>query len=141
LARQARDLREWFRRFVQRHAGKGMTPAALDELDRLNRLAAADSRYQQISKAAAGRGERRLHPLQVVEQRRWDSPERLLQPLVEAMIDLVCNVDFKLIRTCEGAHCTLTFHDTTRGHARRWCSMAVCGNRHKAAAHRERQRQ
>ena len=30
------------------------------------------------------------------------------------------------------------FLDRTKGHARRWCSMAVCGNRAKAEAHRAR---
>ena len=141
LARQARELREWFRGFVHKHAGRAMTSTALEELDRLNRLAASDSRYRQIGKATGVRDKKQTHSLQVVEQRRWDTPDRLLQPLIEAMIDLVCNVDFKLIRTCEGSNCTLMFHDITRGHARRWCSMAACGNRHKAAAHRARQRQ
>jgi predicted RNA-binding Zn ribbon-like protein len=35
---------------------------------------------------------------------------------------------------------TLLFADHTRGHARRWCSMALCGNRAKQAAHRQRQK-
>jgi predicted RNA-binding Zn ribbon-like protein len=30
------------------------------------------------------------------------------------------------------------FVDHTRGRKRRWCSMALCGNRTKAAAHRKR---
>ncbi len=30
------------------------------------------------------------------------------------------------------------FVDRTRGQARRWCSTAVCGNRAKQAAHRNR---
>ncbi|WP_322787466.1 CGNR zinc finger domain-containing protein [Paraburkholderia xenovorans] len=29
----------------------------------------------------------------------------------------------------------------TRGHARRWCSMAICANRAKIAAHRKRLRE
>jgi predicted RNA-binding Zn ribbon-like protein len=33
----------------------------------------------------------------------------------------------------------LFFYDTTKNHARRWCSMAFCGNRHKVAAHYRRQ--
>jgi predicted RNA-binding Zn ribbon-like protein len=32
----------------------------------------------------------------------------------------------------------LLFVDTTKGRMRRWCSMAVCGNRAKQAAHRKR---
>jgi predicted RNA-binding Zn ribbon-like protein len=56
------------------------------------------------------------------------------------MAELVCEADFAHIKTCEGAGCTLVFLDTTRDHRRRWCSMAVCGNRAKQAAHRRRSR-
>jgi len=42
------------------------------------------------------------------------------------------------VKACEGPVCTLLFADHTRGRARRWCSMALCGNRAKQAAHRHR---
>src|SRR5438105_3293291 len=42
------------------------------------------------------------------------------------------------LKAGEGPACTLLFADHTRGHQRRWCSMAMCGNRAKQAAHRER---
>ena len=42
------------------------------------------------------------------------------------------------VKACEGAACTLLFVDHTRSRARRWCSMAICGNRAKQAAHRRR---
>ena len=77
-------------------------------------------------------------PLRLQRVRRWTAPEQLLQPLAEAIADLVCNEDFRLIRTCEGKACVLLFLDKTKSHARRWCSMALCGNRAKAAAHRAR---
>jgi predicted RNA-binding Zn ribbon-like protein len=32
------------------------------------------------------------------------------------------------------------FYDRSKSHARRWCSMAVCGNCAKATAHRARDR-
>jgi predicted RNA-binding Zn ribbon-like protein len=37
------------------------------------------------------------------------------------------------IRACANPACGLFFCDTSRTHRRRWCSMAVCGNRHKVA--------
>jgi predicted RNA-binding Zn ribbon-like protein len=45
----------------------------------------------------------------------------------------------KRIKRC-AAHprCVLHFHDTTKNGTRRWCSMAACGNRAKAARHYER---
>jgi predicted RNA-binding Zn ribbon-like protein len=48
--------------------------------------------------------------------------------------DLLCHVDPSLIRRCENPRCILYFYDTTKNHARRWCSMGACGNRAKAVA-------
>jgi len=69
---------------------------------------------------------------------RWENPANLLVSIAEAAADLICNQDFSMIRACEGSPCMLLFLDRTKAHARRWCSMAVCGNRAKAAAHRAR---
>jgi predicted RNA-binding Zn ribbon-like protein len=52
--------------------------------------------------------------------------------------DLLCHADPSLIRRCENPRCILYFYDTTKNHARRWCSMGACGNRAKAAAHYRR---
>ena len=77
-------------------------------------------------------------PLALQSMRRWRSPEALLLPIGEALARLVCTEDFSHVKACEGPACTLLFADHTRGHARRWCSMAICGNRAKQAAHRHR---
>ncbi|GAA2310328.1 CGNR zinc finger domain-containing protein [Actinomadura luteofluorescens] len=42
------------------------------------------------------------------------------------------------VKACAHPNCVLHFHDTTKNGTRRWCSMAVCGNRAKAARHYER---
>ncbi|GAA2433903.1 CGNR zinc finger domain-containing protein [Streptomyces lavendulocolor] len=39
------------------------------------------------------------------------------------------------IRACAHEACVLHFFDTSRNGTRRWCSMAVCGNRAKASRH------
>jgi len=70
--------------------------------------------------------------------RRWRSPESLLLPIGEALARFVCEEDFARVKACEGHRCTLVFADHTRMQARRWCSMAICGNRAKQAAHRNR---
>jgi predicted RNA-binding Zn ribbon-like protein len=70
--------------------------------------------------------------------RRWVTPNALLLPIAEALADLVCSEDFSLVKGCEGKICTFLFLDRTNGRARRWCSMAVCGNRAKQEAHRYR---
>ena len=70
--------------------------------------------------------------------RRWRSPEFLLLPIGEVLAKFVCEEDFTDVKACEGHSCTLVFADHTRRRARRWCSMAICGNRAKQAAHRSR---
>jgi predicted RNA-binding Zn ribbon-like protein len=135
IAAQARSIREWFRAFVIEHKGKPISASALMELEPLNKLLARDESYGQIVAAD------RRHPMQGLKfeaLRRWRSPEALLFPIAKAMADLVCQEDFTYVKACEGPACTLLFVDKTKGHARRWCSMAICGNRAKQAAHRSR---
>jgi len=133
VAAEARVLREWLRSFVKQHAGKPLRQSILMELEPLNQLLARDGIYFQI-----GVGDGNAPSMQPM--RRWEKPEELLLPIAEAIADLVCHADFSLIRSCENEACTLMFYDRTKSHARRWCSMAVCGNRAKATAHRARLR-
>jgi predicted RNA-binding Zn ribbon-like protein len=142
IAAQARELREWFRTFVREHAGKPLRERDLRELTPLNALLARDQAFRQIDIAGAGAGENgeRSRVLHWRAKRHWDSPKALLLPVAGAMGELICEKDFTLVRKCEGPTCTLWFLDVSKAHARRWCSMAVCGNRAKAAAHRARAR-
>ena len=134
VAERARGFRDWLRGLVTRHAGKTLTPAAAKGLDPLNELLAADTSCPVVE---AGDREQAVRLRRV---RRWESPAELLSPIAEAAADLICNADFEVVRACEGHACTLLFLDRTKSHGRRWCSMAVCGNRAKAAAHRARKR-
>ncbi|WP_085690491.1 MULTISPECIES: CGNR zinc finger domain-containing protein [unclassified Pseudomonas] len=52
--------------------------------------------------------------------------------------ELLAEGDFNLVRKCESPDCSLMFFDRTKSHKRRWCSMALCGNRHKVAEFRKR---
>jgi predicted RNA-binding Zn ribbon-like protein len=102
----------------------------------LQRLLERDEIFSRIVPRPEG-GNR---PFQLQMIRRWRTPEALLLPIGEALARLVCAEDFAHVKACEGPACTLLFADHTRGHARRWCSMAICGNRAKQAAHRHRTR-
>jgi predicted RNA-binding Zn ribbon-like protein len=134
VADQARTLREWFRGFVRRHKGRPLAAEAFAELEPLNRLLERDETFSRIIPLRArGNG-----PFQLRTIRRWRTPEALLLPIGEALAQLVCAEDFSNVKACEGHPCTLFFADHTRGRARRWCSMAICGNRAKQAAHRHR---
>jgi predicted RNA-binding Zn ribbon-like protein len=143
VAEQARALRGWLHKFLLAHAGARLDADALAELEPLNRLLARDESFQQVMAASTRpEPEGTAHgPFELTQQRRWTAPEQLLQPIAAAAADLVCHADFLLIRTCEGPTCTLMFYDRTKGHGRRWCSMSLCGNRAKAAAHRARLRE
>jgi predicted RNA-binding Zn ribbon-like protein len=44
------------------------------------------------------------------------------------------------VKHCQNPDCVLWFFDTTRNGTRRWCSMAVCGNRMKARRHYDRRK-
>ena len=134
VADQARSLREWFRGFVRRHKGRPLNAKCLAQLEPLNRLLERDESFHRI--VAAPRSEKR--PLRFEAVRRWRTPEALLVPIGEALAQLVCTEDFSDVKACEGPACTLLFADHTRGRPRRWCSMALCGNRAKQAAHRHR---
>jgi predicted RNA-binding Zn ribbon-like protein len=134
VAEEARGLREWFRSFVQQHRGRPLRRQDLKKLEPLNRLLERDASFSQIASATSPEGSAlELRPL-----RRWDSLEALLLPIAETLARFVCSEDFTHIKACEGPACTLLFADHTRSRARRWCSMAICGNRAKQAAHRRR---
>ena len=132
VADQARSLREWFRGFVRKHKGRPLTAKSLAGLEPLNRLLERDDSFKRIDPGPKGQ------PLQLQTIRRWRTPEALLSPIGEALAQLVCTEDFSDVKACEGPACTLLFADHTRGRTRRWCSMALCGNRAKQAAHRHR---
>ncbi len=136
VAARARSLREWFREFVKARSGRGLETDDLRELGPLNHLLDRDERFDQIvAEAEGGASALRLKPL-----RRWRSPESLLLPIGEEIAKFICTEEFKHVKACEGPTCTLLFVDRTRGRARRWCSMAICGNRAKQIAHRDRRK-
>ena len=138
VASRARALREWFRGFVQRHRGKPLAPSAAGELETLNRLLAHDEAFTQIVARTPAHASDGALPLTLVARRRWPAPDALLLPIAQAMAEFVTTADFADVKKCESPTCVLHFLDTTRGRRRRWCSMAVCGNRAKQAAHRDR---
>jgi predicted RNA-binding Zn ribbon-like protein len=142
VAAQASELREWFRTFVGDHAGRSLQSTALDALTPINRLLARDNCYRQIEEGNLPHPDKDMPTtaLRWRQERRWRSLDDLLLPIAEVMGNIVCRVDFELVKKCESPTCTLWFHDVSQNHTRRWCSMAVCGNRAKAAAHRARKR-
>jgi len=60
--------------------------------------------------------------------------EWLLAAIARSAAELLVEGPRAPIRRCANPTCRLFFYDHSRTHRRRWCSMAVCGNRHKVAS-------
>jgi predicted RNA-binding Zn ribbon-like protein len=76
----------------------------------------------------------------LVPLRTLDADDPAWRPAVRAAASLLDLLEQAPGRTkhCENPACVLWFFDTTRNGTRRWCSMAVCGNRMKARRHYDR---
>ena len=60
--------------------------------------------------------------------------EWLLAAVARSAAEIIAEGPRARLRLCANPRCGLFFYDTSRTHRRRWCSMTVCGNRHKVAA-------
>lgn len=138
-AKDARALRDWFRGFALEHKGRPLHKRALDQVGPLNRLLGSDEVFWQIETPGTFRnrdGKEDPSPgvFHLRQRRHWRKPESILLPLAEEIAKFICSADFRHIKACEGGGCTLLFLDQSHRHGRRWCSMAICGNRAKSAA-------
>ncbi len=120
-AARARALREALR--------AGMPNPDDDFIEVLNTTLATGAAFWQIK---AG------DPPLLCSEERFETADDLLVPIAAGIADLLCNTVVGRRRHCGGPTCTFWFCDTTKNNRRRWCSMSVCGNRAKVAAHRAR---
>jgi predicted RNA-binding Zn ribbon-like protein len=131
LAAEARKLRAWAAAWITRWR---TDPDATYEVElrRLNAVLEHAGGYPQVVQ----HGDR----FEIVEQQRGEAAGEVLAAIAQQIADLLVNEQPALVKHCEGAQCTLWFVDRTKAHRRRFCSVAVCGNREKVAAFRARQR-
>ena len=140
VAAKARELRDWLREFVTAHMGRPLKAQAVTRLRTLNSLLGMDEIFWSLVPAPAGSSRpasAKTSPaiFHLRAQRRWRKPESLLAPIAEEIAKFISSADFRYVKACQGQNCVLFFLDQTRRHGRRWCSMAVCGNRAKQEAH------
>jgi predicted RNA-binding Zn ribbon-like protein len=121
-----KTLREMVARIVAR---KSISDSAVASI---NQILSRCPGYPQLV-YAKGRFERQI-------QSQAAQKEGLLAPLAEAASNLLCSGKLSLVKKCGNAACNLYFYDTTKNHTRNWCSMQLCGNRIKVAAHYQRRR-
>lgn len=102
------------------------TPPTPGDIDLLNRAAAAAPPMPHV--AGSGRIER-----------TGDLPAALSAVARDAVAwwELDENA---VLKWCDDDTCRRVFIDRSRGHRRRWCGMANCGDRAKARAYRSRRR-
>lgn len=62
----------------------------------------------------------------------------LLIPVIESAADALVTGELSRVRRCADSRCSRVFYDGSRNGKRRWCEMATCGNRAKAARHRRK---
>jgi predicted RNA-binding Zn ribbon-like protein len=128
LISAARSLRDVIRKLViQKKTGKRVDVAALNSF-----LIHAQYGVRLVRTVDGG--------LKVTHEYDKSTPERVLTGVAQAAAELLANGDFNLVRKCESPDCVLWFYDRTKAHRRRWCSMSMCGNRHKVANFRARQK-
>jgi predicted RNA-binding Zn ribbon-like protein len=63
-----------------------------------------------------------------------------LARLSESIARELTQPDADRLRICANEDCRWVFYDTSPAGRRKWCNMAVCGNRAKVARHRERKK-
>jgi predicted RNA-binding Zn ribbon-like protein len=121
---RAKELRETLYRITR----------ALTSLDPLR---AGDLRH--VNAVAAG-----APPIPHVDRaeliRRRGDVDAAMTAVARAGLDLFDEGVRPLVQWCGGHNCTRAFIDHSRGTRRRWCDMAGCGDRAKAAAYRARRR-
>ncbi|KAA2236317.1 CGNR zinc finger domain-containing protein [Salinarimonas soli] len=129
LLPDALSLREAIHRAVAAlAAGQGPDPADLAHLK------TACARAIAAAELAPGAGDF-----------RWTWPtdppvaETVLGPIALSAVGILREGDLSRLKQCGGEHCGWVFFDLTKNRSRRWCDMAVCGNRTKARRHRQRQ--
>ena len=63
-----------------------------------------------------------------------------LDAIVETVAQSAARGEWQRVKLCVAPDCHWAFYDTSRSGRGRWCSMEVCGNRHKTRSYRERHR-
>jgi predicted RNA-binding Zn ribbon-like protein len=106
-------------------------PALPDFVDLINQFLRDDLGRQVLSQEAKTR------TFQVHQEHVPLEPARKIPALIaNAIAQFLASANLQYLRRCAGVDCVLYFYDTTKSHRRQWCSMAICGNRHKVAKFR-----
>src|SRR5829696_8464716 len=94
----------------------------------------------EVNRAIQGRERVELVPepdgISIGHSHVGDALEDALARLADAIVDEIRNGRADRLRICDNDASRWIFYDESRAGRRRWCDMASCGNRAKAARHR-----
>ena len=123
----ARRVRAVLRDLAER--GVNATNARLDALTEINRVLGRSAGTRRVELRDDGTFARAFVAV-------GDAFAGLLIPIVEGAADALILGELERVRRCADPRCGRVFQDETKNGRRRWCDMATCGNRAKAARHR-----
>jgi predicted RNA-binding Zn ribbon-like protein len=104
-----------------------------EALGEINRVLGRSAGTRRVERRGDGSYARTFVPV-------GDAFAGLMIPIVESAADALILGELSRIRRCADARCMRVFYDSTKNGRRRWCDMATCGNRAKAARHRQKLR-
>jgi predicted RNA-binding Zn ribbon-like protein len=125
----ARRVRQALRLLGER--GSLVANVRNETLAEINRVLGRSAGTRRLELKANGAISRSFVPV-------GDAFAGLMMPVVESAADALILGELHRVRTCASQRCARLFYDGTKNARRRWCDMATCGNRAKAARHREK---
>ncbi|HEV2453612.1 MAG TPA: CGNR zinc finger domain-containing protein [Verrucomicrobiae bacterium] len=131
LLEQIRAFRgRWKTNLERLVAGKALSS---DFIDLINRSLSGDLAWQVLTQEA------RTRTFHLHRQHVPMKPTgKILALIANEIAQFLASANLEYLRRCAGSDCVIYFYDTTKNHRRQWCSMAICGNRHKVASFRAR---
>jgi len=125
----ARRVRGALRSLAER--GPTSDRVRADGLVEINRVLGRSAGTRRVERRIDGSFIRSFVPV-------GDAFAGLVIPIVESAADALISGEIQRVRRCADSRCQHVFFDNTKNGRRRWCDMSTCGNRAKAARHREK---
>jgi predicted RNA-binding Zn ribbon-like protein len=122
--RQAQSMREALRKLLLAHNGAPLDTAAVDAVNNAAKSAELVVRFDDGGNAA-------LVPVR-------PGIDGALGRLIAIVYRAVAEGTWERMKACPEDKCEWAFYDWSKNRSATWCDMAVCGNRAKARAYRER---
>ena len=122
--RQAQSMREAIRKLLLAHNGAPLDAAAVDAVNNAAKSAELVVRFEDDGHAA-------LVPVR-------PGIDGALGRLIAIVYRSISEGTWERLKACPEDRCEWAFYDWSKNRSATWCDMAVCGNRAKARAYRQR---